>query len=357
METRQAKQMPRVSVVIPAYNAAGSIARCLGSVLAQTYRGFEIIVVNDGSTDTELLERALAPYQQQVRYVRQENRGPSGARNFGILHAVGEFVAFLDSDDEWLPGHLSEHMVMLGQDPFLDLVYSDYVLVKDGLRVGHGFGLEPQHPPVTFEKILTEECTVGTSSAVAKRQALIDAGLFDERFRCCEDFDLWLRMSFRGSKITYHNGLNMVHRLAPGSLSGDRYTMKRARIEVYKKTVNSLPVSAAQRTLIDSLIRKNEAECQTDLVKQHLHQKEYSKALQAAKLASLTKRNWKMRATVLGLRKAPGVFRYCHAAYERSLAIANGIRRMGSRRQSAVVATRIEQEHPLKGRSYRRLGA
>ena len=330
----QSEQGPRVSAIIPAYNTAGLIAACLDSALAQTYRDFEIIVVNDGSPDTHLLEHALAPYKQQIRYISQENRGPSGARNLGVLEATGQYIAFLDSDDEWLPQHLSEQMSMLLQNPSLDLVYADYALVRDGKRVGHGFGLEPQHPPVTFEKILSEECTVGTSSTVARRQALIDAGLFDERFRCCEDFDLWLRMSFQGANIGYRSGLHMIHRLAPDSLSGDRYVMKRARIGVYQKIANSLRVSAAQRTLIDSLILKNEAECQTDLVKQHLRDREYSKALQAAKLASLTKRNWKMRATVLGLRKVPGVFRYCHAAYERSLAIAHGIRRIGSRHQS-----------------------
>jgi glycosyltransferase involved in cell wall biosynthesis len=354
MEAGQPKQVPTVSVIIPAYNTAGLIAECIDSVLAQTYRGFEIIVINDGSPDTELLERALAPHQQQIRYLRRENGGPSGGRNLGILQAAGNYIAFLDSDDEWFPQHLSEHMSMLEQDPSLDLVYADYVLVRDGRRVGHGFGLEPQHPPVSFEKILTEECTVGTSSTVAKRQALIDAGLFDERFRCCEDFDLWLRMSFRGAKIGYHRGLHMLHRLAPESLSGNRYTMKRARIEVYRKTA-SLPLSAAQRALIDSLIQKNEAECQTDLVKQHLHEREYSKALQAAKLASQTKRNWKMRATVLGLQKLPAVFRCCHAAYERSLAILHSIRRIWSapKLQSAVLAARIDSGD----QSYRRLGA
>jgi glycosyltransferase involved in cell wall biosynthesis len=338
MEASQRSQTPTVSVIIPAWNTAGLIAECIDSVLAQTYRDFEIIVVNDGSPDTDLLERVLAPYEKQIRYVRQENRGPSAARNLGILLATGKYIAFLDSDDEWLPQHLSEQMSILTKDSSLDLVYADYVLVRNGKRVGHGFGLEPQHPPVTFEKILTEECTVGTSSTVAKRQALITAGLFDERFRCCEDFDLWLRMSFRGAKITYHSGLHMLHRLACESLSGNRYTMKRARIEVYKKAA-SLPVSVAQRALIDFLILKNEAECQTDLVKQHLQKREYSKALQAAQFASQTKRNWKMRATVLGLQKLPGVFRYCHAAYEQSLAIVNGIRRMASTSTLQGVAT------------------
>jgi glycosyltransferase involved in cell wall biosynthesis len=350
MEAGRPKQIPTVSVIIPAFNTAGLIAECIESVLAQTYRDFEIIVVNDGSPDTDLLQRTLNPYRQQIRYVRQENRGPGGARNLGILQAAGKYIAFLDSDDKWLPNHLSAQMSMLLQDPSLDLVYADYVLVRDGKRVGHAFALEPQHPPVSFEKLLTEECTVGTSSTVARRQALIDAGLFDERFRCCEDFDLWLRMSFRGAKISYHRGLDMLHRLAPESLSGNRYAMKRARIEVYQKTA-CLPVSVVQRTLIDSLVVKNEAECQTDLMKQHLHEREYSKALQAAKLANRTKRNWKMRATVLGLQNLPSVFRCCHAIYERSLAIIHGLRRIGSapKLQSALVAARTNPRARAEG--------
>src|SRR5277367_46206 len=229
MEAAQPRQTPTISVVIPAYNAAGLIGECLKSVLAQSYRDFEIILVNDGSPDTDLLERALAPYQQSIRYIRQENRGPSGARNLGISQAEGEYIAFLDSDDVWLPHHLSEQIATVRQDPSLDLVYSDSILIRDGRQVGNAFGLEPQHPPVSFEKILTEECTVGTSSTLAKRQALINAGLFDERFRCCEDFDLWLRMSFRGAKISYQSNVHLLHRLAPESLSGNRYVMKRAR--------------------------------------------------------------------------------------------------------------------------------
>jgi GT2 family glycosyltransferase len=218
-------------------------------------------------------------------------------------------------------------MTMLLEDPSLDLVYSDYMLVREGRQIGNAFRLEPQHPPVTFEKILTEECTVGTSTTVAKRHALIDGGLFDEQYRCCEDFDLWLRMAFRGAKMNHQGDVHMLHRLAPDSLSGNRYTMKRARIAVYKKTTN-LPLSPAQRTLIDSLIWQNEAECQTDLAKRHLHEREYSKALEAAENASRTKKNWKMRATVFGLRKIPGIFRYCHGAYERSLKIFHSVRRL-----------------------------
>src|SRR6516164_8360493 len=94
---------PLVSVVIPAYNSSHFIAATVESVLSQTLSSFEIIIVNDGSPDTRELETALRPYSSQVRYFSQENRGPSAARNFAIGKAIGRYVAFLDSDDVWLP--------------------------------------------------------------------------------------------------------------------------------------------------------------------------------------------------------------------------------------------------------------
>ena len=112
-----------VSVVIPAYNAAPFIAQTIESVFGQTFRNFEVIVVNDGSPDTAELERELQPYMDRIRYRTQPNAGPSSARNLGIREARGEFVAFLDSDDAWLPDYLATQMKILTADPSIDLLY------------------------------------------------------------------------------------------------------------------------------------------------------------------------------------------------------------------------------------------
>jgi glycosyltransferase involved in cell wall biosynthesis len=342
MEVKQTNKTPSVSVVIPVYNTAGMIADCLSSVLAQSYKDFEIIVVNDGSPDTEALECALTPFESHIYYLKQANRGPSGARNAGILQAKGKYIAFLDSDDAWFPDHLAEQMAMFLNNPSIGLVYADSLLVRDDVRVGHAFGLEPQHPPVTIEKLLTEECTVGTSSTVALRQALIDGGLFDERFRCCEDFDLWLRMAFRGVQMGYHPGLHVRHNLSAESLSGNCYTMKRARIEVYQKTASTLLVSTAQRDLIRNLVKKTEAECETDLAKQFLHAGEYRKALEAAQRASAVKDHWKMRATVFGLQRIPRIFRYYHVIYEQILRVYQQVRLVSRARKLKTRGTLTE---------------
>ncbi|MGH9529853.1 MAG: glycosyltransferase family 2 protein [Terriglobales bacterium] len=230
---------------------------------------------------------------------------------------------------------------MLTADPSLSLVYADSILTENSVAVGHAFGREPQSSPVTFEFILTENCTVGTSSTVASRDALIAAGLFDESFKCCEDFDLWLRMSFRGAKMNYDPAVHLYHALSSGSLSGDRYVMKKARIEVYEKTASTLPVSEQQRSLIRRLIDKTEAECQVDLLKQFLRARQYGRALETAQRANTLKNNWKLRFTIFGLRKVPAAVRYYHHLHERFLSFRNRIRRA-----NALHKLKNVQAHP-----------
>src|SRR5436305_2891507 len=102
---------PKISVVIPAYNSAETIAEALRSVLAQKFREHEIIVVNDGSPDKDKFERAIRPLLEDIIYIRQRNSGAGAARNLGIEHARGEIIAFLDADDIWLPDHLAAQYV------------------------------------------------------------------------------------------------------------------------------------------------------------------------------------------------------------------------------------------------------
>src|ERR1700730_2251989 len=101
---------PLISVIIPAYNVASYIDETLGGVFAQTFTDFEVIIVNDGSPDTEEFERAIQPYRESICYLKQENRGASGARNTGLRAARGELIAFLDADDLWSPNYLAEQL-------------------------------------------------------------------------------------------------------------------------------------------------------------------------------------------------------------------------------------------------------
>jgi glycosyltransferase involved in cell wall biosynthesis len=297
---------PKVSVIIPCYQSAHLIAGCLHSVLAQTYCDFETIVVNDGSPDTPELEKTLQPYMGRIVYIKQENRGPSSARNTAIRNARGKYIACLDSDDIYLPDHLSQQVELLERDG-LDLTYSDSRIFRNGRPAGRAFENEPQHPPVTFEKLLKEECCVMTSATVASRQAMIDAGLFDERYRRCEDFDLWLRMSFNGARMDYYRGVGVEHRLLPGGLSADGYLLKQARIEVYKKVL-TLPLSSAQHQLVRELIDWTEGKSQMDLVKRHVCAGQYEEAREAAEKAFVLLKDRKSRLAAFGLRTIPRVF-------------------------------------------------
>jgi glycosyltransferase involved in cell wall biosynthesis len=114
-----------VSVVIPVYNCVEYTTAALDSVFAQTFTNFEVVLVNDGSPDTEMLEHLIAPYQDRIVYLKQENRGLSAARNTGIRAARGKYLAFLDSDDCWPPEYLAAQMKLFEETPSPDLVYSD----------------------------------------------------------------------------------------------------------------------------------------------------------------------------------------------------------------------------------------
>lgn len=322
------RQQPLVSVIIPAYQAAERIRETLDSVFAQTYPNFEVVLVNDGSPDTEALEQAIRSYGERLIYIRQGNRGPSGARNTAIRAARGKYIACLDSDDVYLPEHLAS-LVPLLEEHALDLVYSDSYFIRDGVHVGRAFERQRQSPPVTFEKLLAEECGVITSAMVALRQAMIDAGLFDEHYRRCEDFDLWLRMSFRGAKMDLLRQVGIEHRLLPDGLASDGYVLKQAQIDIYKKVLATLPVSAKQKSLIQELIVRTEGFCQKDLAKRYLREGRYPEACVAAGKAAALLQDRKSRRVALAVQIAPWAVRRFLGFQEARLA-RKGKRRAGS---------------------------
>ena len=299
---------PLISVVIPAYKAASRIRETLDSVFAQTYPYFEVVLVNDGSPDTEALELAIRGYDERLTYIRHENRGPSGARNTAIRAARGKYIACLDSDDIFKADHLARLATFI-EEKGLDLVYSDCDITRNGVHLGRAFEREPQSPPVTFEKLLAENCCIATSAMMASRQAMIDAGLFDERYRRCEDFDLWLRMSFRGAKMDLVREVGVEHRLLSDGLAADLYLLKLGRIEVYKKMLTTLPLSPEQKRLVQKLIARTEGLSEMDLLKRYIREGRYSEARDAAGKAAALLQDWKSRGAALAVHIAPGAFR------------------------------------------------
>lgn len=244
-------KIPEVSVVIPAYNTAPYIDEALSSVFAQTLRDFEVIVVNDGSPDTDELERALKPHRGRITYIKQENKGVSAARNTGILAAKAPLVALLDSDDAWDPEYLSIQVGILRQKPTAVVVYPNAVYFGGGPETGRVFmDLCPSEGEVTVESLLTQRCNV-MSSVTARREIMVDVGLFDETLRSAEDFDLWLRIVLRGRRIVYHHRPLVRYRQRQGSFMSDMDSHMKQVLRVVDKTCSHPSITPAQIEILD----------------------------------------------------------------------------------------------------------
>ncbi len=188
---------PRVSIVVPAWNAAAFIEKTLATVAAQTFRDFELVVVDDGSSDdTKLVvDRFLRTRGVQGRCIRQENKKIAGARNAGIRAAGAELIAFLDHDDLWFPNKLERVVAQFDADPTVDVVCHDENVVKDGelVRVSRNGPLDSN----MYERLLFEGSALSPSATTVKKAKLLEAGLFreDPRFNTVEDYDLWMRLA------------------------------------------------------------------------------------------------------------------------------------------------------------------
>jgi glycosyltransferase involved in cell wall biosynthesis len=303
-------RQPLVTVIIPAYEAAGHIASALESVFAQTFSKYEVIVINDGSPDTPQLVEVLRPYRDRIRYLEQRNHGPSGARNRGILAALGNYIAFLDSDDCWFPSYLAEQVRLLEGPPPHDLVYCNAQRV--GARAGHWptcMDASPSNGPVNFESLLRERCTVITSFTVARRQAVLDAGLFDPAFRRSEDFDLWLRMARQGARMGYQKTIRGTHALRTEGLSGDGDALRDAQIAVYRKVLSTVKLSERESSLLRAQIDRCQALVKLDEGKDHLLSGRYHEAAVAIGQANVFYRRVRLRVISALLRVMPSAVR------------------------------------------------
>lgn len=308
--------MPLVSVIIPAWNVAEFVPAAIDSVFGQSFTDLELIVVNDGSPDTAALETALRPYRDRAdtRYLVQENGGPSAARNAGIQWAAGRFVALLDADDWWEPTYLEQQLARFSDDPALDVVYCDARLTGESPLAGRTFmDATPSNGPVTLEALIDLTCNVPTTCAVARREAVVSAGLFDPQLRRCEDFDLWLRMSAQGSRFAYHRGVLAFHRLHPASAAADGVRMFESQLVVYRKLHALLGASHPAAPRVAEQIRRAEADLALERSKQLLMAGEYPQAADALDAARRFYRSRKLTLASIGLRAAPSLVRRMYA--------------------------------------------
>jgi perosamine synthetase len=223
--------VPRVSVVIPAYNAARRLGEAVESVLAQTYTDYEVIVVNDGSKDDT--EHVARRFGDRVVYVHQENQGAGAARNTGIKKSRGEYIAFLDADDLWFPDKLAQQVPLLEQDAELGLVYSDWELICENGAIEHSYLSKlPAASGYVFDELL-QSGFILTSGVVVRRACLDDVGDFDNSLSIAQDYDLWLRIAYRW-KIALVNQTLLSKRNWDGSLSSNLQKTAVERIALFE---------------------------------------------------------------------------------------------------------------------------
>jgi glycosyltransferase involved in cell wall biosynthesis len=257
---------PTFSVVIAAHNAARTLPATIRSVLAQTRSDFEIIVVDDGSSDgTEAALRATTD-DTRIVYLRQENLGPAAARNAGIEQSRGELVCLLDSDDLWLPSYLEGMFGALARDPAAALAYTDAWRFDDETqRVYRRTIMATQHPPVpppadpqALLRELLERNFVYTSATI-RRSTLRAVGGFRTLTRS-EDYELWLRVAASGRHFARSEHVLAVYRDRPGSRIHDPRAMLQGRQEIYRHVLATYQLTAENRAVAERRLEETTAE-------------------------------------------------------------------------------------------------
>lgn len=296
---------PIVSVVIPAYNAANYVEEALNSVLNQTFTSHEIIIINDGSPDTNELELTLQPYLANIQYIKQENRGAAAARNAGLNAARGEFVAFLDADDRWLPNFLDEQM-KFAKSTDADLVYSDALLVGESPLNGRTFmQVQPSRGAVTPESLLAVKVTVLTSAVLARKGPIMDVGLFNPNIKRGHDFELWFRLAKAGARFAYHAKVLAHHRVVESGLSGDTISQLKRTLAVLERIEAREDLTPSEKAALRLNLNRTLAELALENGKAKLLERDFTGASESFTEAKGYRPNWKLILVSLAVRIAP----------------------------------------------------
>lgn len=241
-----------VSVVVPTHERAVLVERALASIEAQTRPAEEILVVDDGSSDGTA-ER-LAERFPRVTVLGQPHRGVSAARNRGIRRARGEWIALLDSDDEWLEDKLEAQLAALGSSGRL-ICHADEIWIRDGQRVNPG-RRHAKRAGRIYRQCL-ELCAISPSAAVVHRTVFEHVGLFDESLPVCEDYDLWLRVTATHPVALVERPLVVKHGGHADQLSRSRWGLDRFRIRALERAWRELPLAAGdRRATLETLLEK-----------------------------------------------------------------------------------------------------
>jgi glycosyltransferase involved in cell wall biosynthesis len=304
-------ELPLISVIIPAYNVSNYIGAAVRSIFVQDFKSYEVIVVNDGSTDTPELEEVLKPYREKIHYILQENRGISAARNAALGVARGELIALLDADDVWREGKLTEQLEFMKRGQF-DMVYADALLIGDvPWPAGTTFmDRSPSGGPVTLNSLLDLRVTVVVSTVIMRKDLVQKVGGFDEEDRnITEDFDLWLRLARSGARIGYQRKVVAEYRYRSDSISASRIKLHEAALHVLQKTRRSMTLSASEKEALDRTEQRLQSILMLEWGKTMIVNGEVDEARAIFAKARETNSSWKIPLALLALRMFPGLLR------------------------------------------------
>lgn len=242
----------KVSVIIPTYNRESTLGRAIDSVLNQTYRNFEVIVVDDGSTDNT--SRVVEKYKNRIRYYSKLHGGVSAARNLGLEKSEGTWVSFLDSDDYWLPKKLEKQMEYLQKNPDIMIAQTDEYWIRNGKLV-NPMKKHKKYSGWIFEQCLPL-CIVSPSAVLIHQKVFNDVGVFDESFPVCEDYDLWLRVSLKYEIALIPEKLVVKTGGHSDQLSRKYWGLDRYRVRALEKIINEDLSLLQRRLVLEEIIKK-----------------------------------------------------------------------------------------------------
>ena len=231
-----------ISVVIPTFNRKDMLSRALLSIFSQSHEPCEVIVVDNGSNDNT--QEMLRDEFPQVRLLLEPEQGVSRARNKGICEATGEWIAFLDSDDEWQPDKLEvQTREILGSENIIS--HTDELWYRNGVRVNPK-NIHKKSGGYIFDRCL-ELCCISPSSVMVKKTLFDEIGYFDEKLPACEDYDMWLRVCFKYPILFVDKPLTIKHGGHGDQLSKKYWGMDRFRVEAIEKIINSEKLTGSQK--------------------------------------------------------------------------------------------------------------
>jgi glycosyltransferase involved in cell wall biosynthesis len=243
----------KISVIIPTYNRKKTLARAIQSVINQSLSPFEILIIDDGSNDGT--EEWVKENFQNIKYIYQNNRGVSSARNIGIENANGDWVAFLDSDDEWLSNKLHEQVIAIESNPKIKFFHTNEIWIRNGVRVNQ-MKKHKKYGGYIFEKCL-DICRVSPSSVLIQKEVFDNIGVFDESLRVCEDYDLWLRITSKYPVVFLDVPLIYKYGGHADQLSKVNDGIESYRIQSLEKIINSGFLSDEQKVMaVNALVNK-----------------------------------------------------------------------------------------------------